>query len=478
MKQLSGPRGEELCAIIKSLSEKYGFDYSEAITHIGEFSKLQKEEKENKQLKFKLPFCNQEITGFCTAIRPNGGLYTQCMNVPPGTDKYCKTCFKNVQDQVPQHGDISNRIDNPDWLNDKGKKAVRYSKIMNKIKLNDQPVTRVDVEKEAARFGLTIPETEFELEKSRKGRPPKANSPKKDEPAKKRGRPKKVKPIANNTNGEETGEDLIAKLVAEAQLNADETSSEDGSQKESQEEEASTKEALESPLDKSMDKVPNSITSTPESHTQKLQKKHKPRKTKEEKDAEKIAAKAAKDAEKAAAKAANDAEKVAAKAAAKAAKDAEKAAAKAAKDAEKAAAKEAKDAEKAAAKEAKDAEKNAVKEVDELAEEKYNQTPSSPAEEHKGSPAEEHTLSPAEKHKGSPVQEHKGSPVEEHTVSPVEEHKGSYNNESDDEEETEVESFEYNGKKYLRDGENTVYDSENHDAVGTWDGEKVEFYEE
>ena len=427
MQNLSGPRGEELCAMIKSLSVKYGFDYSEAISHIGEISKLEKEEKEKKQLKFKLPFCNQEITGFCTAIRPNGGLYTQCMNVPGGADKYCKTCFKNVQDEVPQHGDISNRIDNPDWVNDKGKKPVRYSKIMNKIKMNDEPVTRGDVEKEAARFGLTIPETEFELEKSRKGRPPKANSPKKDEPAKKRGRPKKVKPMANNTNGEETGEDLIAKLVAEAQLNADETSSEDESQKESQEEEASTKEALESPLDKSMDKVPNSITSTPESHTQKLQKKHKPRKTKEEKDAEKIEAKAAKDAEKAAAKAAKDAEKAAAKAAAKAAKDAEKAAAKAAKDAE-----------KAAAKEAKDAEKNAVKEVDELAEEKYNQTPSSPAEEHKG----------------------------------------SYNNESDDEEETEAVSFEYNGKKYLRDGDNTVYDSETHDAVGTWDGENVEFYEE
>ena len=97
-----------------------------------------------------------------------------------------------------------------------------------------------------------------------------------------------------------------------------------------------------------------------------------------------------------------------------------------------------------------------------MAEEKYNQPPPSPVEEHKG----------------SPVEEHKGSPVEEHTVSPVEEHKGSYNNESDDEEETEVESFEYNGKKYLRDGDNTVYDSETHDAVGTWDGEKVEFYEE
>jgi hypothetical protein len=456
MKQLSGPRGEELCAMIKSLSVKYAFDYSEAISHIGEISKLLKEE-EKKKLKFKLPFCNEEIAGFCCAIRPNGGLYTQCMNVPGGADKYCKTCFKNVQDEVPQHGDISNRIDNPDWVNDKGKKPVRYSKIMNKIKMNDEPVTRVEVEKEAARFGLTIPETEFEVEKSRKGRPPKANSPKKDEPAKKRGRPKKVKPMANNTNGE-TGEDLIASLVAQAQLNADETSSEDESQKESQEEEASTKEALESPLDKSMDKVPNSITSTPESHTQKLQKKHKPRKTKEEKDAEKIEAKAAKDAQKAAAKAAKDAEKVAAKAA----KDAEKAAAKAAKDAEKAAAKAAKDAEKAAAKEAKDAEKNAVKEVDELAEEKYNQPPPSPAEEH--------TV--------SPVEEHKGSPVEEHTVSPVEEHKGSYNNESDDEEETEVESFEYNGKKYLRDGDNTVYDSETHDAVGTWDGEKVEFYEE
>ena len=96
MQHLSGARGEELCAMIKSLSVKYAFDYSDAISHIGEVSRLEKEEKEKKQLKFKLPFCNQEITGFCTAIRPNGGLYTQCTNVPGGADKYCKTCFKNV----------------------------------------------------------------------------------------------------------------------------------------------------------------------------------------------------------------------------------------------------------------------------------------------------------------------------------------------------------------------------------------------
>ena len=66
---------------------------------------------------------------------------------------------------------------------------------------------------------------------------------------------------------------------------------------------------------------------------------------------------------------------------------------------------------------------------------------------------------------------------EKYQVSPASEHKGS-DNESDDEEETEVECFEYNGKKYLRDGEGTVYNSETHDALGTWDGSKIEFYEE
>jgi chemotaxis protein histidine kinase CheA len=422
--------------MVKILSEKYGFDYQEAVGHLEEVSKLLKEEEDKKKLKFKLPFCNEEIAGFCCAIRPNGGLYTQCMNVPHGTEKYCKTCLKNAVNGEPQHGDISDRINNPDWVSEKGKKPLRYSKIMKNIKIDDQPVSQVEVEKEAARFGLTIPETEFEVEKSRKGRPPKATSPKKDEPAKKRGRPKKEKPIANNTN-EESGEDLIAKLVAEAKLENDKESSEEETQEETQEEEASTKEALESPLDKSMDKVPNSITSTPESHTQKQQKKHKPRKTKEEKDAEKIKAKAAKAAEKEAAKAAKAAEKEAAKAA----KAAEKEAAKAAKAAEKEAAKAAKAAEKEADKAAKKADKvEKIEEknspegmVDELGQEKYE-------------------------------------------VSPASEHKGS-DNESD-EEETEVVCFEYEGKKYLRDGEKTVYDSETHHALGTWDGSKIELYDE
>ena len=398
--------------IVKSLSERYGFDYSEAVTHISEVSKLLKEEEEKKKLKFKLPFCNEEIGGFCSAIRPNGGLYTQCMNVPVGSDKYCKTCLKNAVEGVAQHGDISDRINNPDWVSEKGKKPLRYSKIMKNIKINDQAVSQVEVEKEAARFGLTIPETEFEVEKSRKGRPPKATSPKKDEPAKKRGRPKKQKPIAN-TN-EESGEDLIATLVAEAKLKNDEESSQEETQEETQ-----------------IIVPPNSITSTSGSETEKdekKKKKHKPRKTQEEKDAEKAAAKAKKDEEKAAAKAAKDAEK----AAAKAKKDEEKAAAKAAKDAEKAAAKAKKDEEKAAAKAAeKEAEKDET--VDELAQEKYE-------------------------------------------VSPASEHKGS-DNESD-EEETEVECFEYEGKKYLRDGEGTVYDSETHDALGTWNGSKIELNDE
>jgi hypothetical protein len=36
----------------------------------------------------------------------------------------------------------------------------------------------------------------------------------------------------------------------------------------------------------------------------------------------------------------------------------------------------------------------------------------------------------------------------------------------------------YEGKKYLRDGEKTVYDSETHHALGTWDGSKIELYDE
>ena len=38
----------------------------------------------------------------------------------------------------------------------------------------------------------------------------------------------------------------------------------------------------------------------------------------------------------------------------------------------------------------------------------------------------------------------------------------------EEEEETSVEKFEYDGKMYLRSGENMLFDIDSHEAVGMW----------
>jgi len=139
-----------------------------------------------------------------------------------------------------------------------------------------------------------------------------------------------------------------------------------------------------------------------------------PGKSKEEKEAEKVAAKAAKEAEKVAAKEAKEAEKVAAKAA----KEAEKVAAKEAKEA---AAKEAKAAKAAAAKAAKAASKKNTKAVE--------------------APAPEAVEAPTQ--------------VEE----------------TEEEEEIHTQEIVIGGKSYLLDEENNVYSVDTHEQIGTFNAE-------
>jgi hypothetical protein len=141
---------------------------------------------------------------------------------------------------------------------------------------------------------------------------------------------------------------------------------------------------------------------------------------KEAKEAEKLAKKAAKEAEKLAKKEAKEAEKLAKKAAKEAEKEAKKLAKKQAKDAEKLAKKQAKKAEK----EAKEAEKakvtkDAVAELQQQMEDLELQ--------------------------------------EEMVVSS-----------QDEDDEVEVVKFEHEGKEYLKDCENIVYDMETQDEIGTW----------
>jgi hypothetical protein len=125
------------------------------------------------------------------------------------------------------------------------------------------------------------------------------------------------------------------------------------------------------------------------------------------------------------------------KAAAKAEKEAVKAAAKAEKDAAKAAAKAEKDAAKAAAKAEKDAAKT-----------------TKPKKEKKEKKDEKDLVTSLVTLANS-----------------TEEVPAESNDTVEEEEELDVQMFEHEGKEYLIDDSNTLYDIDNHTVVGTWDKE-------
>ena len=309
---------------IRACAEEYKFDGDEAVSKFGSVEVVDGKSKKTKKKAKKtlkpsvcLPFCGLALEGFCHGIKLNRGLYTQCMMTPAGEGQFCTTCARQCAanaNGLPNYGTIEQRIaQGAEWKDPKGKAPVNDGNVM--LKLN---ITKETAVAEAEKFGMTIPEEQFEVVKAKKGRPAKAKKEKDPNAApKKRGRPRKTKKVV--TGG--AGDDLIANLVAQAQANT-----------QAEEEEKVEAVVVEQP---------------------KAKKARKPKKTAEEKEAEKLAkaeAKAKKAAEK---KAVKEAEKLAKKAA----KEAEKLAKKAAKEAEKAAKKEAKEAELKAAKEAKEAEK-------------------------------------------------------------------------------------------------------------------------
>lgn len=324
-------------SIVSQLSAHYKFDLDEAmriagVNQIGlekktktaatekapkeKKEKAPKEPKEKKAPKekverlvpaFPLPFCGAIVEGWCNGVRANHELYTQCTAEPVGEDKFCKACRKAADGNDGAHpfGEISERLskDAMDY-EVKGKKVVPYGNVLAKF-----GKTREEAIAEAARFGWTIPEEQFETRKGSRGRP-RANSDKSsgDEAEKKaRGRPRKEVEVVN---GSAKGDDMIAQLVKNARAA-------EAAETPEQEVEEPVAVAVAEPVAVAAVAVADAV---PEKKSVK-----KTKISKEDKEAEKAAKLAAKEAEKAAAKAAKEAEK----AAAKAAKEAEKAAAKA-----------------------------------------------------------------------------------------------------------------------------------------------------
>ena len=164
-----------------------------------------------EQPKFVLPWCGEAKSCWCSALRANYGLYTQCTMPPKPGEKYCKTCGKHAEaapDGIPPCGTVEQRlaVGGLEYRDPKGKKASLYTAYMKKNGLTPEMVRE-----EADKFGFTVPDEQLETVSSGRGRPKKsaivddsasdASSPKEK---KKAGRPKKV------TNNQPEPEDLVA----------------------------------------------------------------------------------------------------------------------------------------------------------------------------------------------------------------------------------------------------------------------------
>jgi len=282
---------EELVSVcVDKLSKEYSFDKEEALGLLGvkfEVGASKKKEKKSKKAKFtkplvQLPFCNALLEGRCNGVCLSSRLYTQCLK-PAGESGLCGACVKQCEKNdhgKPNYGLITDRVDNPEWCDPKGKSPIRYASYMLK-----NSISKDDAVAEATKLGWVIADEQFEVE-AKKSKKSKAAD-------KKRGRPAKNKGV--ETGG--TGDDLIAQLVAQAKA-----------------EETGDEESVAGSVEESdAESVVEQVKPTKKVTVSKEEKEAAKLKAKEEKEAAKVKAKEEKEAAKLKAKEEKEAAKVKAK---------------------------------------------------------------------------------------------------------------------------------------------------------------------
>ena len=173
-----------------------------------------------------LPWTGLAVVGWCSGLRLNHNLHSQCCMEPLEGGEFCKTCQKQADSNangIPTYGSVASRMTSGllEFRDPKqNKQTIPYANVMKKLN-----ITREAAETEAAKFGMTIPEEHFVIRESKRGRPKKDAAISDTESdtstssgiAKKRGRPKKDKKVIVAS----VGDDLIASLVAQSSGNSD-----------------------------------------------------------------------------------------------------------------------------------------------------------------------------------------------------------------------------------------------------------------
>ena len=218
-------------AAVHHLAVVYNFDAAEALSRLGldavvvKKSALRKKgEGKQKSPKVKapkrvvpmmpLPWCGEANEDWCSGLRLNHGLHSQCTNLKQDGE-FCVTCQRQADKNAsgkPTYGTTTDRAQAGvlEFRCPKtGKQTLPYANVMKKLN-----ITREKAVEEATKFGMSIPEEHFEERKTQRGRPKKDASASDTDSAastpKKRGRPAKAKKVVKG----EVGDDLIASLVA------------------------------------------------------------------------------------------------------------------------------------------------------------------------------------------------------------------------------------------------------------------------
>ena len=194
------------------LSEKYGFDKSEALAWLGLAGEEPKRKgvvpPEKRKKKVPMPWLGAELEGGCQALSYNLGLFTQCEGEVKG-GRYCVKCEKarGENNGESAYGTVEERK-NPEFAGGGGKGLVPYGNVLEK-----KGISRETAEEYARSKGVEIPSEMFAVVKKKRGRPKKVSvevtdTDEEGQQKKKRGRPKKKAT-------EENPVDLIANLVAQ-----------------------------------------------------------------------------------------------------------------------------------------------------------------------------------------------------------------------------------------------------------------------
>lgn len=172
---------------IEECGKRYGFDSKEEIrlqgldvvVKVSKKEVLKKEvssssSKVSSKEKWLKPFIRSCVDeDGCKGLEYNRGLFTQCKKSRMENGKYCNGCQKEADKSTtgcPDSGTVEERMSCGlyEFKDPKGRKAVRYTKVLEKLKISKESVLS-----EASKENIEIPTEHLESEKKSSGRPKK-----------------------------------------------------------------------------------------------------------------------------------------------------------------------------------------------------------------------------------------------------------------------------------------------------------------